>query len=164
MHILRLPLEHIKIVVEATIPNGPKFSYDLLNKRNLRSCGISREGIKEVETVFAVPGYLYEELGVAGLHHPLVGSACSILVTWDGRRLSIDDIWYFDENIERNHFNGRPHWNHERRFVEHTSKGDRLIDRTKQVEGHTIPASPYIDLSLDPGPEGTKVKQRVFSP
>ena len=152
------------IKVEVVIAPGVEFSYDLLDKKNLLKIGLSRSDIKEVEPIFAVPGNLYEEEGVAGKHHRLVGSACVAFTTHDERRYSIDDIWYFDENTKRNHFDGKEHWNHERRIVEHSKQGPKILDFTKHVEVHATPVSSHIDISLDPSPRGTKVKKRVFRP
>lgn len=156
------PLDPIK--VEVTIAPSTRFSFDLLDKRNLKKIGISRSHIREVDPIFAIPGYLYEEEGVAGKHHRLLGSACACFTLYDDRRYSIDDIWYFDENTKKNHFGGREHWNHERRIIEHSNQGPKILDITNHVEGHAITASPYIDISLDPGPRGRKVKKRVFRP
>lgn len=150
--------------VEVTPPDETGFSYDLLDEQNLERIGINRADIEEVRPVFAVPGYLYEEEGVAGKHHRLLGSVCAELTTYDNRRCSIDDLWYFDENVKKNHFGGKPHWNHERRFVDHSTEECKILYRIRHVEPHIIPASPYIDISLDPGPEGKKAKKRVFSP
>jgi len=131
------PLDPIK--VEVSTATGIGFSYDLLDESNLNKIGISRKDIKEVKTHFAIPGYLYEEEGIAGKHHRLIGSACAILDTHDGRKYSIDDIWYFDENVRKNHFDGKEHWNHERRIVKHSDQGPKKLDITPHVEGHVIP-------------------------
>ena len=155
------PLDPIK--VEISTDDGVTFSYDLLDEKNLNKIGISRKDIDEVEPVFAVPGYLYEEKDIASKHHRLMGSACALFATYDKKRFSIDDIWYFDENVNRTHFNGKEHWNHERRLVEHSDQ-IRILDFTDHVESHAIPTSRYIDISLDPGPSGAKVKKRVFRP
>jgi len=141
-----------------------ELSYDLLDNDNLRVFGVSRNDIKEVKPIWAIPGYLYEELGVAGPHHRLIGSACASFSTVNGRNYSIDDLWYYDENIKKTHFGGRPHWNHERRFVKHTKAGPVVLDKTPHVEGHIIEPSPYLDLSMNPGPKGKRVKKRVYRP
>lgn len=152
------------ISVEIRIPPKTKISYDLLDKENLEKIGISRNDIREVEPIFAVPGYLYEEEGIARKHHRLLGSACAALATYDNRRYSIDDLWYFDENVKKDHFGGKEHWNHERRIVDHSNHESKILYFTKHVKPHIIPVSPYIEISLDPGPKGKKVKKRVFRP
>lgn len=159
----RSPLDPLK--VEVTITPNTMFSYDLLDEKNLEKIGISRSDILRVKPIFAVPGYLYEEEGIAGKHHRLVGSVCAEFVTCDDERYSIDDIWYFDENVKRNHFRGKEHWNHERRIIKHSDQEKpKIIEFTKHVEGHAIPASPYIELSLDLGSRKKKMKKRVFRP
>jgi len=107
---------------------------------------------------------LYTEFGVARPHHRLIGSACASFSTYDGRIGSIDDLWFYDENIKKSHFEGQPHWNHERRFVEHAKTGPVVIKTIKHVEAHMIEPSPYLDLSMNPGPHGKKVKKRVYPP
>lgn len=152
-----------ELIVEVDSPKW-KLRYNLLDDANIRKIGIPRSEIVEVEPIFAIPGYLYEERGVAGPHHRLIGSACASFYTRDNRLFSIDDLFYFDENPKRSHFGGRQHWNHERRIVEHTAGKPRILLKTKHVKGHVMDSTHYVDISLDPGPDRIKVKKRVYRP
>jgi hypothetical protein len=151
-------------VMVEVITSDIKISYDLLDKENLDRIGISRRDIREVQPIFAIPGYLYEEEGIARKHHRLIGSACAKFYTHDGRRFSVDDLWYFDENVKKTHFDGKPHWNHERRIVNHSEERPTIIHFTKHVEGHAIPTSCYIDITLNLGSVGKLAEKRVFRP
>ena len=151
------------ILIETETPKY-KVSYDLLEKENLDRIGISREDIKDAIPVFHVPGYLYEENGLAGKNHQLLGSACTSICTYDERKFSIDDLWYFDENKGKTHFGGKPHWNHERRWVNHSNDKSEIIDYEKHAEPHSIEESPYMDISLTDMENGKKSSKRVYRP
>lgn len=119
-------------------------STDLINKENLNELGISFNEIKEIDTHFEFPGTLYTEKGVAKENHPCAGSACTVILTNDGREFGIDEIFYYDYNPQHTHFNGKPHWNHERRF----KKPKKEEYRSKDVELHSIKDSPEINVEM----------------
>ena len=118
-------------------------SIDLLNPENLNRLGIKGEEIEKVDAFFSIPGKHYEEPGVAGPWHLCTGSIGAEVLLNDGRTFGIHEIFYYDENPQQNHYNGLPHWNHERRFV--TPSGE---ERVTEVEYHIIPDSEKIKLTL----------------
>jgi len=118
-----------------------KGSNNLLTDENLQTVGFDRSQIKAVILFFAFPGTLYTEEGVAGSNHPCCGSAGINIVTTDGERASIQDIFYHDRGHKKGQYQNTPHWNRERRFIDITgaekrvpSEKDHVLDDTSSLE------------------------------
>ncbi len=112
----------------------------------LRSFKLSQEDIKSVSLAYyALSNYPYEEVNVARCSHPCEGSIGCYINTHDGHQYLTEEIFYYDYNPDRNHFEGLPHWNHERRL----NDGNRTwYQNPKYVENHGIPDSPSITLRI----------------
>lgn len=91
-------------------------SLNLLRQENLSRLGICSSDIALVQTSFCHPGPLYTEEGVATKNHPCAGSSSAILTLQNGNHCVIDEIIYYDYNLNRSHNNGVPHWNQETRI------------------------------------------------
>ncbi len=105
---------------------------DLLTDKELEPFGIRAADIGHVTECFAVPGYLYEEMGEASASHPCAGSVCMGFQDQLGQRFSVDVIAYYDRNPLMNHAGGEPHWNLEKRYMQ----DNREIHRSKNFAGH----------------------------
>jgi hypothetical protein len=70
------------------------YEEELLKPEHLSRFGMKPNDIKTVSANYAVPGYLYEELGVASLAHSCAGSACAVFQDPYGEQCSIDYIAY----------------------------------------------------------------------
>ena len=122
-------------------------SYNLLDKKHLDYLGIDGKCIRNTDMMGAIPTHLYTEKGVASIGHPLVGSMCLFIDTCDGKKYSIDDIWYYDYNIRKMHYDGKEHWNHETRYVDVTY--GKVIEWTKgETLYHTNPATDWIEATF----------------
>lgn len=104
-----------------------------MTDNNLKQIGIEKDDIKRIEPFFAVPGELYTEPGVASVTHPCGGSVGVWIYTNDGKRASVQDIFYHDPNIYKTHCDGLPHWNHERRFIDREGEIKTI---SKGIEHH----------------------------
>lgn len=133
-------------------------SIEMLRAENLSKLGIGAEEIASITTSFAFPGYLYPEQNVATLTHPCAGSACATITNVNGSEFGIDEIFYYDKNIHQTHYNGKPHWNHERRF----KTPERTWIEKGEEEFHQIPDSEEIKISLfeEDKLHGTKIIKR----
>lgn len=116
-----------------------------LTRATLGRLGIQPGEIAHVTTALCAPGQLYTERGLASSGHPCAGSACVLIQTNDGRRGSIDDIFYYDWNPHSSHAGGLRHWNLERRFV---LDGRQVGKVDKTLPAHQIPDSPYLEISM----------------
>ena len=151
-----------KIIVKIKTSNY-EAEWNLLDERNLTELGIRASDIKDaISTFFHVPGYVYEESGVAGPNHPLAGSCGCHIITYNKGTFGIQEIMYHDRGHRGGQ--GQPHWNHERRFLKITDLGAIELKRSKHVDDHCIPDSPYIDWFMNPGPNGKLVRKRVYRP
>jgi hypothetical protein len=107
----------------------------------LESLKLSPKDVVDVTMAYyAMSNYPYEEVNVARCSHPCEGSIGFFINTKDSRYL-VEDIFYYDYNLKKNHYNGLPHWNHERRLSDGTQT---WYQDTDYVEDHGIPDSPSI--------------------
>jgi len=118
------------------------YEEELLKQEHLSRFYMKPNDIKTVSANYAVPGYLYEELGVASLAHPCAGSACAVFQDPYGHQCSIDYIAYYDSNPHQSHAGGQPHWNSEIRYV----KDSNVIGKTKVVTAHIVEDTPEIEI------------------
>jgi len=132
-----------------------KGAWDLLTDQNLIKVGIKREMIKEVTPVYEVPGSLYTEAGVASETHPCDGSVGIWIVTHDGLKASIQDIFYYDYNPQGSHSAGLRHWNHERRFID--KEGKEEIGK-EGIEFHIIDDCDWINIGFEGREQRTVVR------
>jgi hypothetical protein len=120
-------------------------SWNLLSRENLVVLGKNPEEIKEVIYMDYFPHLPYMEKGVAwSPHHPLIGSGTVCVVFADGSRGYIDDIFYQDFNPKQTHADGKPHWNHERRYFLSTWDREKMC---KEPEYHQIAKSASIEIT-----------------
>jgi hypothetical protein len=118
---------------------------DPLREENLNSSGFHYSDISSISVSFQHPGILYTEQGVASPNHPCAGSTSAHVLLNDGRKITIDEIFYYDINVNKKHADGLPHWNHETRIRE----GNNIVSWKKEsVPYHVIPDSPQIEISL----------------
>lgn len=124
--------------------DSTKGSWNIIVPANLKSVKITFEDVKKIEPAFfAIPGSLYTEQNVASPLHPCGGSIGIFVIGKDDIQRSIEEIFYYDYNVNKDHCNGTPHWNHERRF----NDGNKTW-RESKVEFHIIPDSPSITIRL----------------
>ena len=135
----------VEITLKIKFETGSlKGSWDIMKQANLKAIKLDIKDIKTIEPAyFSIPGDLYEEQHVASRFHPCGGSIGVFVEGTDGFRRSIEEIFYYDYNVNKKHYNGKPHWNHERRF----NDGQKTwIERS--VEYHQIPDSPSIKIMM----------------
>jgi len=120
-------------------------SWNILKDENLAIVCIKLENIKKIEPFFEVPGTLYTEPDVASESHPCSGSIGVWLWTKEDEMASIQEIFYYDKNINKTHYNGLPHWNHERRLIDINGK----VIKERNVEWHIIPDSEELTIYFD---------------
>ncbi len=132
-------------VVKIETSNGFEAIWNLLTPENLARVNITEDEIERIEPFFEVPGTLYTEPGVASYTHPTGGSVGAWIYTQESR-VSIQDIIYYDFNPYHTHYNGLPHWNHERRFIDVNGHEERI---TEGIENHIIDDSETMNVSFD---------------
>ncbi|MCD6504233.1 hypothetical protein J7K52_02515 [Candidatus Bathyarchaeota archaeon] len=104
---------------------------------------IRQTDIEKIEPAyFAISNSPYEEENVARCTHPCEGSIGFYVYTNDGNKYLTEEIFYYDYNLKKSHYNGLPHWNHEVRLNGHL---------LKDVPYHQIPDAPYIKLMVIDG-------------
>jgi len=133
----------MEISFETDSSNG---SWDVLTPSVLRSFKLSQKDVLGIRLAYyALSNYPYEEVNVARCSHPCEGSIGFYVDTRDGNKYLTEEIFYYDYNPTQNHFNGIPHWNHERRL----NDGHRTwYEKSKHVEFHGIIDSPSITLRV----------------
>lgn len=147
----------IKTLEIAFETDSAKGSWKIITPAKLRKIKLDIKDIKKVEPAyFSIPGDLYEEQNVASRFHPCAGSIGVYVVGTDGVRRSIEEIFYYDYNINQNHYNGKPHWNHETRL----NDGHKPW-RVKNVEYHQIPDSPSIRIMIRDS-KGSIIQERTI--
>ena len=152
----------VEITLKVEFDNGSlKGSWNILKPVNLKAVKLDFKDIKQVEPAyFEIPGDLYEEQDGASHFHPCGGSVGVWIMGKDDVRRSIEEIFYYDYNVNKTHYNGLPHWNHERRF----NDGQKTWRESKKsiVEHHQIPDSHAITIMmLDP--IGNVVKEKTVN-
>jgi hypothetical protein len=123
-------------------------SWNLLSAENLRVLGKSSQDIAEVGYTEFFPDLPYLERDVAwSPHHPLIGSGSAYIAFKDGTGGCIDDIFYQDLNPRQDHADGKPHWNHERRFFLSTWPEPKRLK--EKIEHHVIAKSPWMEITTE---------------
>jgi hypothetical protein len=121
-------------------------SWKIPSRSVLESFKLSPEDVENVELAYnALSNYPYEEVNVARCSHPCEGSIGIYINTNDGRHFLSEEIFYYDYNLGQTHFDGLPHWNHERRLTDGTRT---WYQKKEEVEYHAIPDSPIIALRI----------------
>ena len=106
---------------------------------------------------YALSNCPYEEVNVARCSHPCEGSIGFYVDTRQGQEYLIEEIFFYDFNLEQNHSQGLPHWNHERRL----NDGKKTwCQDLKHVENHVIPDSPSITLRMTD--RGSIINEKVI--
>ncbi len=119
--------------------------FNLMSDEDLSKFSTTAGEITNVRSHYAVPGYLYEELGEASVNHPCAGSACMLFQDSSGNNYSIDVIVCYDYNPNHSHFGGEVHWNIDKRYM----KNGTQIARSKNFAGHQISDSKEITIESD---------------
>lgn len=147
----------VEIAFEIAFETGfSKGSLKIITPAKLKNIKLEIKDIKEVKPAyFAVPGDLYEEHNLASRFHPCGGSIGVFVVGTDDIQRSIEEILYYDYNASQNHYNGKPHWNHETRY---NNDGQKTW-RTKNVKYHQIPDSSSIRIMIKDS-EGNIIKEK----
>lgn len=132
--------------------------WDLVTDENLARFGKVQSDIRSVTYSEHYPGDPYTELGLAGPAHPVIGSGSALVSFNDGSSATICDVFYEDLNPKRDHCNGQPHWNLERRF-EHDKWPEPQFD--KHPNYHCIPQSAWIEILSEVG-SGSQKNTRLL--
>lgn len=76
-----------------------------MKQANLKAIKLDLKDIKTIEPAyFSIPGDLYEEQNVASRFHPCGGSIGVFVMGTDGFRRSIEEIFYYDYNVNKKHY------------------------------------------------------------
>jgi len=136
--------------------DSAKGSWRIVKPANLKLIKLDIKDVKSVKPAyFAIPGDLYEEQNVASRFHPCGGSIGVFLAGNDNVQRSVEEIFYYDYNVNQNHYGGKPHWNHETRLND-----GQKIRRIKNVTYHHIPDSPWIRIMVKDS-EGKIIKEET---
>jgi len=137
--------------------DSTKGSWNVLTPSVLRSFKLDQKDVLGVRLAYyALSNYPYEEVNIARCSHPCEGSIGFYIDTRDSHQYLSEEIFFYDYNLKRNHFDRLPHWNHERRL----NDGKRTWKQdSKYVENHGIPDSPSITLRIMD--EGSIVNEKV---
>jgi len=122
--------------------------WELVTAENLARFGKTANDVQSVTYSEYYPGNPYTELNLAGTAHPIIGSGSALVGFKDGSSAAISDIFYEDLNPNRDHCNGQPHWNLERRF-EYDKWSEPQFD--KHPNYHCIPQSAWIETLSEEG-------------
>ena len=138
--------------------DSSKGSWSILTSSVLRSFKLSQKDVLDVRLAYyALSNYPYEEVNVARCSHPCEGSIGFYIDTKDRHRYLTEEIFFYDYNLRQNHFQGLPHWNHERRL----NDGKRTwYQSSEHVENHGIPDSPSITLRI--ADKGSIINEKVI--
>ena len=137
-----------------------KGSWDVLTPSVLRNFKLSIKEVTDVRLAYyALSNYPYEEVNVARCSHPCEGSIGFYIDTQDSRQYMVEEIFYYDFNPMHNphHFNGLPHWNHERQLTDGLQTWKH---KSKNVEHHGIPDSPLITIKITD--KGNVINEKVI--
>lgn len=132
--------------IEIRTATGFQIEYDLVSDNYLRTFGKSVDDIKDVRWADHFPGSIYTELGLAGPHHPLIGSGSGHFCFKDGSCGEVSEIFYQDFNEKNDHFAGKEHWNHERRYAM-TSWSEPRMEKHPN-EAHIIDKAEWLELKV----------------
>jgi hypothetical protein len=152
-----------QIRVGFSTPSIEPVWWNLVTYQNLTRFGRKANDVVEASFSEHYPGNPHTELRLAGLVHPVnIGSGSAMFTFNDGSRASVCEIFYQDFNLNKSHYHGEPHWNHERRFMLHdTWKKPRFELRP---EYHIIPKSTYIDIMFQVGGQKRPGKRILWQP
>jgi len=139
--------------------DSTKGSWSVVTPSILREFKLSPKDVLDVKPAYnAISDYPYEEANVARRSHPCEGSVGVYVDTQEGQKYLVEDIFYYDFNLEQRHSQGLPHWNHERRLGD----GNKTwYQDSKYVENHVIPDSPSITLRMTDKDEDNIIIEKV---
>ena len=151
--------QEVGIILEVQFEtDSAKGSWNIIVPANLIALKITFEDIKKIEPAFfSFPDNLYTEQNVASPLHPCGGSLGVYVIGKDDILRSVEEIFYYDYNVNKDHCNGKPHWNHERRFND-----GKKTWRESKVELHIIPDSPSITVRLLDS-KGNVIKEKTVN-
>lgn len=125
--------------------DSSKGTWSVLSPSVLKNLKLQKKDVLDVKLAYyALSNYPYEEQNVARCSHPCEGSIGFYIYT-DSCRYLVEEIFYYDYNLDRNHYYRSPHWNHERRL---NDGNQTRYQESKQVEFHTVTDSPSITLKV----------------
>ena len=129
--------------------NSPKMGetndFELLMENNLRRIGITKQEISSINTFQYLPGTLYPEQGNFSEQHPAGGSFGAHIYLHDGRDAWLYGRVSYDYNQNKDHFNGKPHWNYD--IIGISPDGETLPPYTR-MPFHGLPDSDYLEISI----------------
>ncbi|MGD0422988.1 MAG: hypothetical protein ABSA92_05970 [Candidatus Bathyarchaeia archaeon] len=102
--------------IQIVTAKGYRNEIDLLSDEVLRPFGKTKKDVWSVRWSDHFSDSVYTELDLASPRHPLIGSGSATMCFRGGEVGEMSDIFYQDYNDAHNHFAGKPHWNHERRY------------------------------------------------
>ena len=129
--------------------------FELLTERNLARISISEDQIADVKPFEFLPGTLYPEQGTFGEHHPCGGSFGVHIILKDGKDAYLYGRLSYDENVNRDHWERKPHWNYD---IQGVNPEGKYLEAYKQMPWHGLPDSEYLEISIDRFGETKKFK------
>lgn len=103
--------------IQIVTASGYSREIDLLSDEVLAPFGKNKKDVQCVRSTNHFSGSVYTELELAGPHHPLIGSGSAAVRFRSGEMGEISDIFYQDYKEAGSHCDGKPHWNHQRRYM-----------------------------------------------
>jgi len=133
------------------LPNQPSVTWGFPSDEDPKALGILEKDIQTISFSHYYPGNPYEELPVARLVHPAMGSFTAHITMKDGRKATVSDIYYQDMLGHRSM--PYPHWNHQTRLQ---WIGAQYALVNEPLKHHALPKMDWIELIRE-GRTGCKV-------
>jgi hypothetical protein len=137
----------------------PPSYWELMTHENLGRFGKTLADVQSVSYSSHYPGSPYAELPLAAPTHPTIGSGSAFVTFSDGTHATICDIFYEDLNPMKDHCNGQPHWNLERRFMCDVWSKPQF---DKHPDYHCIPQSTWIDIISEDNGSPQRAKRLLW--
>ncbi|UZE93712.1 MAG: hypothetical protein IB618_03010 [Candidatus Pacearchaeota archaeon] len=131
---------------------------DIMSDENLAKANVKREDIQNITPFIGdLNKNLYTEVGIASSEHPCAGSTGVNILTNDGRKASIQRIFYKDKTQH----DKTTHWNQEQ-WIQPVGREREQDNSFKADPNHKIPISESLKFYIIDG-DGKKKEKEVFS-
>jgi hypothetical protein len=148
----------LDLKIQILTAKGYESEIDLLTDDVLKPFGKTKTDVQSVGWTDHFNDSVYTELGLAGTGHPLIGSGSATLSFCDGKVGELSDIFYQDFDEAKDHYGGKIHWNHERRYMMTGWSGPHYEKHPKGT--HVIDSAPWIQVCAS-GSDGTRFVKRM---
>jgi hypothetical protein len=148
----------LELKIQILTANGYVSEIDLLSDEALKPFERTKMDVRAVEWTDHLSDSLYMELGLAGPGHPLIGSGTATVRFRDGKEGELSDIFYQDFNEAKDHYGGKMHWNHERRYMMTGWSEPRYEKHPKRT--HVIDSAHWIQICAS-GSDGSQFLKRM---